>query len=247
MTVRWFLTAVLATTALLAIAVVDTDQDTPSGATSLPDLWSSAPFEVQLATLDGRDVLRFTTEINNLGPGAFMIRGNTRDGRLTQKIVHADAGHSEVPIDVSAVWSGDTHFHWHVAGVARYWIERADGTPAGDRFDNKVGFCFFDGVDRLSELPTAPTEPVHAESGCGTRLDPVIDMGLSVGWGDQYRFDLVGQYIDIGDLPPGRYRLLAQVDPDGRFMEADTTNNTAATEFAIVVDANGLRTIEVAS
>lgn len=240
---RRLVTTVLAA-AVVALAVSSLNgRPAAEGEPLLPDLWSSAPFELQVATLDGRHVLRFTSEINNAGDGALVLRGSTRRGDFSQWISHSVSGHTVEPVDVDIAWGGDTHYHWHVADVARYWVESVEGEPLDGGFDNKVGFCFFDGVDRHSELPEAPEVPVYLPEGCGSRLNQQLSMGLSVGWGDQYRYDLRGQFIDIEDLPEGRYRLVARVDPDGRFVESDVTNNTASTEFMLLVDANGERTV----
>jgi hypothetical protein len=51
-------------------------------------------------------------------------------------------------------------------------------------------------------------------------------MGLSVGWGDVYAWDLPDQYVEVTDLAPGQYRLLAVADPSGWFAEQSDTNNT---------------------
>jgi hypothetical protein len=51
-------------------------------------------------------------------------------------------------------------------------------------------------------------------------------MGLSVGWGDIYRWDLPGQYINVTGLSPGRYRLEGVADPSDWFKEKDNTNNS---------------------
>lgn len=237
------LVLVMGLAVILVLAAVDDGEPQAAGDALLPDLWSSAPFELTLGELDGRAVIRFTTEINNKGEGDFMVRGSTRDGDFSQWIAHADEGFTVTPVDVAVVWGGDTHFHWHIEDVAGYWIEPLDGEPLPGRFDNKIGFCFFDGVDRLSDLAAAPSEPVHLPAGCGSRLDPDLAMGLSVGWGDQYRFDLRGQYIDIEDLPTGQYKLVAEVDPLGLFTEANTANNRAETEFTLLVSDEGNRTL----
>lgn len=238
-------TAAIIVAVVMAVALaVDRDDPGPGvGDALLPDLWSSAPFELQLGTVGGRSVLRFTSEINNAGPGPFIVRGNSRDVSFTQHVVHDGGGISTEAVEVAIVWGGDTHSHWHIEDVARYWIEPVDGTLGTGSFDNKVGFCFFDGVDRQTGLDSAPSAPVHPPEGCGNRLDPSIDMGLSVGWGDQYRFDLEGQFIDIEDLPSGQYLLYAEVDPDGRFTELDRTNNVTSTPFTLIVDENGGRTL----
>ena len=238
---------VAAVLAVIGVAVVvGTDEPAdPAGEAVLPDLWSSAPFELRVAELDGRAVLRFTSEINNAGPGPFLVRGSARDGAFRQHFLHEGGGTSSAALDVAVVWGGDTHYHWHIEDVARYWIERVDTAPSGDLADNKVGFCFFDGVDRQTGLDTAPIAAVHPPEGCGNRLDPSISMGLSVGWGDQYRFDLEGQFIDIEHLPSGQYTLYAEVDPDDRFAELDRTNNIASTPFTLIVDESGGRTLLV--
>ena len=50
-------------------------------------------------------------------------------------------------------------------------------------------------------------------------------MGLSPGWNDTYRMGLRGQWIDVTDVPDGKYRLFTEVDPQGWFQEASTRNN----------------------
>lgn len=229
-----FLTVVAAVAAVLVLRLGG-DSNQAVGEELLPDLWTSAPFQLTLSELEGRTVLRFTSEMNNQGAGDLLLRGEPTTSDVEQLIELSESGHSAVSLDVQVVWGGDTHNHWHIEDVARYWVANLEGAPIGDAYDNKVGFCIFDSVDFQSGLPRAPDSVRHRIGGCGTRLSPEISMGLSVGWGDQYRFDLNGQYIDIEDLEPGRYLLMAEVDPGGRLRELDKTNNTAATPFTLEV------------
>lgn len=219
--------------------------DSPVGKPLVPDMWTSAPFGLVISEVDGRAVLRFTSEVNNNGDGDLLLRGDP-NGEVSQWVAHSQSGHSTIALDVDVVWGGDTHDHWHIEDVARYWVARPDGTPVAGEYDNKVGFCIFDSVDFQSGLVGAPDEVRHQIGGCGTRLTPEIAMGLSVGWGDQYRFDLAGQFIDIDDLEPGAYLLMAEVDPDGRLQELDKTNNTAATPFTLDI-RNGQRILTTGS
>jgi hypothetical protein len=53
-----------------------------------------------------------------------------------------------------------------------------------------------------------------------------LTMGLSVGYGDNYRAFLDGQSIDITDVPEGRYYLVHRVNADVR--ESDYSNNAAS-------------------
>jgi hypothetical protein len=68
-----------------------------------------------------------------------------------------------------------------------------------------------------------------------------VTMGLSRGWGDIYRWSLVGQYLDITGLADGRYRLRVTADgnsADGsdRFLESDETNNSTWADLQITGD-----------
>ncbi|NND03199.1 MAG: hypothetical protein HKN91_10470 [Acidimicrobiia bacterium] len=241
---NWRLTAFVFVVAAVAAVVLLRSGDNaadPVGEALLPDLWTSIPFELVLEDVDGRTVLRFTSEVNNKGEGDLLLRGDP-NGNVQQWVAHSQSSHTTAPVDVEVVWGGDTHEHWHIEDVARYWVANLDGTPVGEAFDNKVGFCIFDSINFMSGLPGAPDEVRHESAGCGTRLGPEIAMGLSVGWGDQYRFNLEGQFIDVSGLAPGTYLLMAEVDPDKRFQEIDRTNNTAATEFTLQIQ-NGQRSI----
>ncbi len=48
---------------------------------------------------------------------------------------------------------------------------------------------------------------------------------MSVGWGDKYGYQLVGQAIDITDLPNGEYNLKIEIDPRGHLVEIDRSDN----------------------
>jgi hypothetical protein len=195
-------------------------------------------------TVEGRPAVRFTSEINNGGAGDLIVRGNPESNVFEQWIPHSESGHSVEAVDVVAVWAGDTHDHWHLADIAQYWIEPLEGEFAGDAgYDNKVGFCMFDSVNRDEGLPGAPDQIRYEISGCGGRLVNEIAMGLSVGWGDQYRFNLYGQWIFIDDLPAGDYRLMAEVDPDGLLVESDRSNNRGWTDFRLEISESGDRDV----
>jgi hypothetical protein len=48
---------------------------------------------------------------------------------------------------------------------------------------------------------------------------------MSVGWTDEYNWCLPGQYVEVTDVPGGDYILDTTVDPTGRLVESDKTNN----------------------
>jgi hypothetical protein len=74
-------------------------------------------------------------------------------------------------------------------------------------------------------------------------------MGLSVAWRDVYSASLPNQYIDITELPAGRYRLWAEADPVGTdrstgwFVESDETNNVTWVDFELELDPPSVRVV----
>ena len=90
----------------------------------------------------------------------------------------------------------------------------------------KQGFCFFDNYNFGSPDPAFYTPKSTRSCGGGLSATQTM-MGLSPGWGDKYGRALVGQYIDITGLSPGRYRLIGTADANDWFLESDNANNVA--------------------
>jgi hypothetical protein len=64
--------------------------------------------------------------------------------------------------------------------------------------------------------------------------------GLSVGWGDTYRFGIADQWIDVGNtpLPDGRYVLRSVADPRNLLDEGGNeseASNGAQTCFSVAM------------
>jgi hypothetical protein len=105
------------------------------------------------------------------------------------------------------------HNHFHYAGYAEYLLFDQNGavTPAG--FKN--GFCVLD-------LGCTTGSP---QFSCG-------NMGISAGCHDVYSSGLACQWIDVTDIPDGRYTFVTRVNwgnaPDALGqLEMDTLNNWA--------------------
>lgn len=237
------LVVVVAVLTGLAVVVASRRGPEAFGRELLPDLTMSVPTDLRTEPGEtGEQVLRFTAVMNNLGAGDLIVDGSRSDDgwTLVQRIPNEGPGFSRRETAADLVWGGDGHDHWHVVGAARYRLEGSDGPLDEDRFDHKAGFCIFDSVPQATHLPRAPGAVAYESSGCGLEGDDVVAMGLSVGWGDRYRSTLPGQWIDISGLAAGRYRLVAEVDPDGLFAESDTANNEAWVEFALKHDGGRL-------
>ncbi len=112
------------------------------------------------------------------------------------------------------------HNHFHYDGYAEYILFAEDGTQTPIGFKN--GFCVID-------LGCTTGSPQY---GCG-------NMGISAGCHDIYSSGLECQWIDVTDVPDGRYIFVTRVNwdnaPDrlGR-VERDTLNNWA--QVCIILD-----------
>lgn len=204
---------------------------------ALPDLamYKLSDFRME-KTPDQRRLLRYTTIIVNIGAGNFQAEGTRASAAqpemsVVQRIFDF-AGASRVRSTAARMyWSGDGHSHWHLRDLETSSLDRADnGVKVGSTA--KHGFCFFDNIKFNLLLPGSP--PNVSYTGCGT--DPTVltqSMGLSIGWGDAYYYNLVDQWVDITGLVPGRYRLTTTADAQNWFVESDEYNNLTWTELQI--------------
>jgi Lysyl oxidase/Bacterial Ig domain len=236
--------AVLAiATALLAPAAAPA-QSSPE---LLPDLVADppgSPSQPHVERLgDGRDYLlvRFDGTIHNAGRGPLEIRGsdpaNGVMSRTWQRIFRADSSfrddHSRHP--TIRYENADGHRHWHLMGAARYSL-RSEGDNALVTAAAKVGFCLLDS-ERVDGF--GPTAKVYTRAWtryCGEGQPTAADVreGISAGWRDLYPDYFPFQWVDVSDVAPGRYRIAAEVDPDGFVIESNESNNGPALAPEIV-------------
>jgi len=196
----------------------------------LPDLQMAAITDIKLdqTTFSDRKLLRFTAVIANEGAGPLELHGsrpdtNTSEMSVTQRIYDDSGGFRDVPTNATMYYAGDGHHHWHTKNLETAELDQMDSFAQVAKYA-KQGFCFADGGKFRPSLPGAPTSPVYTT--CGT--DPnqlTTTMGLSVGQGDWYTWDVAFQWIDITGVPSGRYRLFLTADAAGWFQDADQTNN----------------------
>jgi hypothetical protein len=124
----------------------------------------------------------------------------------------------------------ETHAHWHLLDFMRYELRRAsDGTPVQP--DEKTGFCLGDRyeTDRHTRLENEPAQPVWTEE-CGRGQPGLLTVreGISPGYGDDYVPALEGQYVDVTQVPAGRYVLVHRANPERALEESDYANNAAS-------------------
>ena len=192
-----------------------------------PHLRNAKLSDVRIDTSTGRRLLRYSTRIINVGAGAFELQGTrsstTSPWTVQQRLYNSDGTvSSTVTTKVTLFYAGDGHNHWHVQDLEFGDLTRLDnGVKVGT--SAKRGFCFYDNVNYNSSAPAFYTSSTNS---CALNNPDALSvmMGLSVGWGDIYVWNLPYQYVDITGLTSGRYRLTERVNPN-LGVSADLSNN----------------------
>lgn len=230
-----FVLAPLVAGALLALAVaVAVRGDRAVAATSalLPDLRAMPAHQLSITNSPGQKYLRLSATSWNGGAGRLHLVGGATDPATgTQEVyqrVFNDDGSYQDYLAGEFVWH-PLHNHTHFGDYAAYILDPVT-TGIADRIANKTTFCIIDTTAIDLTLPGAPQSPQYLF--CNAQYQ-----GLSVGWGDTYTSDLAGQEINITGLPDGDYYLTIDVDPDGRILESNDSNNASTIVARITGDS----------
>ena len=225
----------LAITLALIATVMGPHREASAAADLLPDLRMATLADFRTEISGGERRLRFGTIMTNEGAGPLEVRG-TRGAlsepqmRTEQLIYDTDGGARLLESRAPMEYASDGHDHWHIQGVMLYQLWSDDGAT---KRGAKVGFCFLDSVRMFGSTPRA-----YTMSMCGDRGDLSNQMGLSVGWGDDYPANFAFQWIDISGLPPGDYTVQARADEQDWYVESDESNNCAWSRVRIT-DSDG--------
>lgn len=231
------------------------------GTPKYPDLLTVVPTQLNLVNSQGRELLRFSNGICNLGTGPFRMRPEfplvTTDPQLAiQEILDStDSSGAVVSSQVVSQFEyHEEHNHWHINDVALYEFRTSVSGGAGpvgsfdigpiavnDRGDVqsiKTTFCLIDWI-RYGGNSNNGSKSTRFYWDCFGDYQ-----GISVGWVDQYHHGTPGQVVDVTGLPVGRYYLTSTCNPDGNFVESDTDNNRAWVVVRLSRDSNGNAKIE---
>jgi Lysyl oxidase len=104
-------------------------------------------------------------------------------------------------------WSS-CHGHHHFTGYATYELLDGDSVVVAG---HKQAFCI---LDTMRVTPGAPSQGYNC-----------TNQGMSRGWADVYGRGLPCQWIDITDVAAGTYTLRVRINPEGKLIESDYTNN----------------------
>ena len=206
---------------------------------SLPDLDQELPWDLQVTASRSRERpeyrLGFGSAVRNIGDGPLIISGRRARAGITtmtaDQLIEGAGARRGVVAGVGRlryVHSHD-HAHWHLLSFERYELRRAGG-GARRVTDRKTGFCLGDRYRTDGpELPAAPAAP-HYTSRCGLGQPARLRLveGISVGYGDDYRANIEGQFLTLTGLAAGRYVLVHRVNVRRRLHESDYSNNAAS-------------------
>jgi hypothetical protein len=204
----------------------------------LPDLRQELPYRiaVERVSLAGGETYRlvFASAVSNVGEGPLIVDGSRASVSTptmpARQVVVRDDGSTQTYAGAGRlryVVSSD-HAHWHLLQFERYELRRRDG-GAPLRRDAKTGFCLGDRLSIPDALPDAPASGAF-QTNCGRRAPKLLHIreGISVGYADDYKPSLEGQYLRLDGLPAGRYVLVHRVNEDRRLRELRFDNDVAS-------------------
>lgn len=172
--------------------------------------------------------LRFETAVANTGQGPLEVayRVEPPDTNAYQVIHHAGGTTSARFAVASEFHPTHAHFHFKDFYVTRlYKLGSSKPVTSG----SKSGFCPEDsGGDQrnyscLTEYRMGPAGPEQV-------------VGISAGSYDTYRVHLPDQYLEITDVPDGRYVLEIELDPDDNVAESNERDNKVCVTIRLTGD-----------
>jgi hypothetical protein len=222
-----------------------------TGAELMPDLRQEPPSQVAVRRDNGKPVLVFRSAVANVGQGPLVVNGRRSRGQelmdVKQELRRADGSVVQVPISARMKYQPGWHSHWHVLGFNRFDL-RDPATGARVARSNKVGFCLGSRYQVDPPVPGAAAVPV-INHNCGRYMPGLMTMrmGIDVGYADDYAAFVEFQYVDITRVPPGRYLLVHQADPDQRLLVGDRADDIAyaLVELSAPARAGGLPGVKV--
>lgn len=194
--------------------------------------------------------LRFTSGPINMGEGIYDVRFRLVDDTIAGEAEpHPDEALSRIIVGpkTQVVYYSDgtteeheagtysyhpIHFHFHDDYVLSFEIyEVLDdeiGQLVASGAGNKSGFCpadqLFGNWYEFKQGYETPGGDSPADN-CFSPTDGTI--GLSVGWGDVYRWQRPGMYVEFDGNGNGRYVVRSLVDQLNNVLESDDTDNVS--------------------
>jgi hypothetical protein len=191
----------------------------------------------------GRRLLRVSTIFSNYGVGPMELIGRRASASqpfmsMTQILYRPGGATVQIPTPVRAEYAGDGHNHWHSQRVVTMELSSVLD-PTSVRYGSEIDFCFFDNVRTNAGVRGSPSAAFYKFAWCGAPSDLTVRMGLSLGWGDLYKWDFVNQWVDITGMAGGTYNLRATVDQPNDFVETNEHDNCTISRIQIPAAGEG--------
>jgi hypothetical protein len=210
-----------------------------------------APVELQGG--GARRCLRFTSGPINVGEGPYemhwtyandivngVIQSPLAHGPMTQVVHWSDGSTTTRPAGTYSFHV--IHGHFHDDGVLDMVLLKvgADSSLTQVGVGTKSGFCPANqliGHWRSFDNTSPDGQIGSGDTGTGNCQNPVDGvLGLSPGWGDVYRWQRPGMYVDFGDNPDGLYVVRITIDAPNTILESNEDDNSAYALVKVVGD-----------
>jgi hypothetical protein len=200
--------------------------------------------------------LRFTSSEENAGDGPLLLYGrrdNAQQATMSVRQALRTAADGSIPPGYESAQRSTqafayyepamAHMHWHLMNFEHFSLVSPQGRTVVT--DRKNGFCLGDrfavaDAGRLAHVPgTTGTDAELAgrlrANNCRHHEPAALDVveGISVGSGDDYKYDVDFQWLDITRVPPGTYDLVNTVNADRTLAETNYGNNSSAVSLTI--------------
>jgi hypothetical protein len=198
--------------------------------------------------------LRFTSGPINVGAGPYEMHWTYTqdivDGKIQSPIAHGPIFQTVHYSDGSTTTRpGGTysfhviHFHFHDDGILSmqlFAVESPGGALSKVGAGTKSGFCPANQL--LGIWRSFANQPPNGgigsgDVGSGNCQDPANGvLGLSPGWGDVYRWQRPGMYVEFGNNPDGLYVVRITINAGHEVLESSYANNSAYALVKVVGD-----------
>ena len=162
----------------------------------------------------------------------------------TRRLIRFDTlAANTAPFDFSAgayqssLYFFSGHSHYHLAGFVRYQLFDLLGAPVTPA-RGPIAWLPGDAAPYVS-APWVRPGFFYWSPSYWPAFTPGVP-GIQRGWSSLNTRDQDCQWVDVTDVPTGRYKLRATINPDGIFRESDLTNNTVEVEVTLTGFLNGI-------
>jgi len=202
----------------------------------LPDLEQAVPTRLEIVEDGDSYRLVFASAVANIGRGPLLVEGS-RSSRETpemsvRQLVRRSDGSERIhplPGELRYVES-ESEGRWQLLDFTAVEL-RSQADEELVRAGETTSLCLGDGSDADPEVSAdgEPVRPVWTD-GCGRGQPGLLTVraGLSPGYGLDDDPGADGTFVEVTNVPAGRYVLVHRTDPQRALEESDYANNVAS-------------------